>query len=547
MRTSYVKQIVAAAGLSVALASCANLQRIEHAERAADERTNEAVAALGALAGGQQQSKYLTVENSEQYVSAKRVVVERERLPACNIGFGPNAPMDLLQFGQQVAKTCGVVVRVTPDAITAVERAPGGNSAAPPAALAGITLPPSLAGNSGSVSRVVDIRYQGDVTGLLDAVTSRLGLSWRYRNRVVEIFYLDSRTYHIYAIPTRNRSDQVVTSGTQTSAGISNGSGGSSSSSGSSGGVSGQSGSTQTITTSMDANLGDDLPKAIESMLTPGLGRMFLVPSTQTLTVTDTPDALDRIGAYVDDLNHFATKAVLLNVKVVNVSTNDSDEIGIDWSLLYADLSNSYNVGLVSGFNASADAVSGSVNILDGSRLNGSSLILKALAKQGQVSVLTEPSVTTLNMEAVPIQVAKQTSFLASVEISQTANVGTNSALTPGTVTTGFNMSLLPYILPDDETILLSYSVNLSTLDSIRRVESGGSAIEIPEVNNRIFAQKVRIQTGQTLVLSGFEQLTDEVDRSGIGSSKFFGLGGGASRRQQRDVLVVMITPIVMP
>lgn len=529
------------------LAGCGSIQRIETAQERVRADTDQATDALHALKdGGPPERKYLTVIADKQYVSALRVTPVAEQVPACNIAFAPTPPMTLLQFGQQVSKLCGVVVRITTDAISAVESA---SQAVGVGSIDGLPPPSALAGlnNASAGSRVVDTRFSGDVSALLSAVTTRLGLSWRYRDAVVTIYYLDTRNYAIYSIPTRNRMQSVVTSGTTTSAGISgSGSGGSSSGgSGGSGGVSGESGSTQTTTVSMDANISEDLPKAIASMLTPGVGRMFLASSTQTLTVTDTPEALDRIGTYIDALNRFATKAVKLNVKVVNVSTSNADELGLNWEAVYRDIANSYSVGLAGGFTGTPDAISGSVNILDGSRFNGSQLIVSALAKQGSVSIVTEPSVTTLNMESVPIQVARQTSFLASTQISQTANVGTTAALTPGTVTTGFNMVLLPYILPDDETILLAYSVNLSALDNIRRVESAGSAIEIPEVNNRIFSQKVRIKTGQTLVLSGFEQSNDNVDKSGVGNPGFFALGGGSRHTNQRDVLVVMITPIV--
>lgn len=539
---------------AITVSACASVQRIDQAGKQADQNAAEATSMLSLAAGGKPSVSGATMPyfevKDEIWLGSDPNELAHSSPVKCEITFAPSVPVSLLQFSQTVSNVCGFSVRVTPDALVAVRqsgtRSDGQEAPAIPAP-PGVTLPPPvLGGQGGNGEERIGIRYgPGDVAGLLDATTARLGLSWRHEDGVVTIFHVDTRNYKVHAIPTRTRMDSVVTSGTTTSSGIGGGSSGGAGGS-STGGVSGSSGSSQTTTVSMDASFSEDLSSAVESMLTPGIGRMFLAPSTQTLTITDTPEVLDRVGAYIADLNRFATKQVLLNVKVVSVTTNDSDEVGINWNLVYEDLARSHGIGLSSAFAGVGNAVTGSINILEGSRFDGSSLVVQALAKRGSVSILTQPSVTTLNLESVPVQVAKQTSFLASVQIAQTANVGSTSALTPGTVTTGFNMNLLPYILPDDQTVLLQYSINLSTLNNIRRVESGGSAIEIPEIDNRIFAQKVRIQSGETLVLSGFEQNTDSTDKSGVGSPSFWLAGGGGRRGKQRDVLVVLITPIVL-
>jgi len=286
----------------------------------------------------------------------------------------------------------------------------------------------------------------------------------------------------------------------------------------------------------------------VKQMLTPDAGRMALSRASGALTVTDTPETLDRISLYVERLNEFTTKQVLLNVKVLNVTLNNNDELGINWNAIYTKLADQYGLKLTNAIKTSSEAITGSVSILEGgdSRFGGSELVVSALAQEGKVSVLTQPSVTTLNLEPVPVQVARQVSYLERVELGQTAQVGSTTSLTPGSVTTGFNMMLLPHILDDSKTVLLQYSMNLSTLDNLRTVSSGGSTIEIPEIDNRIFNQKVRLQSNETLIISGFEQVTNDTKRSGVGSSRFWGLGGGVAGNKRRDVIVVLITPVVI-
>lgn len=82
------------------------------------------------------------------------------------------------------------------------------------------------------------IRWDGKpLPGLLDAVTARLGLSWSFRDGAVQIHYLDTKVFRIYAIQSKTNMQSVVQSGTQLSSSGAGGQGasGATSSSGSGG------------------------------------------------------------------------------------------------------------------------------------------------------------------------------------------------------------------------------------------------------------------------------------------------------------------------
>src|SRR3546814_12956968 len=99
-------------------------------------------------------------------------------------------------------------------------------------------------------------------------------------------------------------------------------------------------------------------------------------------------------------------------------------------------------------------------------------------------------------------------------------------------------MTLLPYLM-DGPDMLLQYSINLSALTRLRQVESGGQMIEIPEVANRIFSQRVRLRSGETLILSGFEQTIDDAGKEGVGDSGFWLLGGKGTPAKSRDGICI--------
>ena len=174
----------------------------------------------------------------------------------------------------------------------------------------------------------------------------------------------------------------------------------------------------------------------------------------------------------------------------------------------------------------------------------GSDAVISALQSVSRVSLMTSASVYTLNNQPVPVQVAKQTSYLASIMNTLTPNVGSTTALTPGVVTSGFNMNLLPHIL-EDNTVLLQYAVDISSLLALRSATSNGSTIQIPELETRNFLQRVSLRSGETLVLSGFEQTNDNMDRRGALAADNPMLGGGANASRTHDQIVVLITPVL--
>lgn len=466
------------------------------------------------------------------WVNDTPVKFNKSRIPAsknCEITYATGTAVTLNEFSKTVNKLCGVPVRITLDAEQKVS---------------GILGQKQNDSANARHEQLVDIRWQGKLDGLLDTVASSMGLSWKYSAGEVNLYYLESKTFNVFAIPSQTDMRSVVQSGIDAGIG--------SSEEGSSGGSDSNSDngqSSQTTSVNLTSDMVKDIQSSVSSMLTQGVGRLSVSPSTGTLTVTDTPEVLERIQRYIDGENKSITRQVLLNVKVLSVTLDDSSQFGIDWNLVYS----GGKFGSTMTGNMSTSASDFGANSISASILNGnyadSSLLLNALSQQGKVSVVTSPSVTTLNMQPVPVQVATQTSYLARVESSNTANVGTSMTLTPGTVTSGFNMNLLPFVMPDDR-LLLQYSINLSELKSLKEVKSSdsddGNKIQVPEVENRIFSQKVKLRSGQTLVLSGFEQNSTKANRSGFGSAFNWLLGGGLSASDKRNIIVIIISPVVM-
>lgn len=504
----------------------------------------------------------------DQWVSLEPIKA-KERVAApvtkCRIKIATNEPVSILEFGQIVTKYCGIAVRVTPDALSAIDNplrsdATLATAVATPTQAPGMLQPMMQGGSNYSQStaalmatnpRLVDVNYNGELGGLLDMVTARFGLSWKYEDGRVKVYNLDTETFYLNAIASGTEMRSDVQSGTTmvngtsgSAAGGTSGTGG-----GTSGGIGGQTTSSQTTTVVLKTAIWDDVKKTLDSMVSIK-GRCVTSPSTAAITCTDNADVLGRIRNYVDRENVNLTKQVLFQIRIVSVSLTNSDAFGISWSAVYQTLSNKFGFKLSSAFAAPQSAVTSTFSILSGSTSPwaGTDAILSALAEQGTVSIVKQPTVSTLNLQAVPVQVAKQDGYVPGSQTVTTANVGTTTTFQTGIITSGFNMSLLPYVMSDNR-MLLQFSINLSTLRNIRTVKdsAGGGFAEVPELDLPInSSQKVRLNPGETLMLSGFDQEDDSAAYSGVGHARNFVFGGGVKSSRTRGTLVVLITPVIM-
>jgi type IVB pilus formation R64 PilN family outer membrane protein len=537
------------------ISACSTFEHVDKVERRADERFEEAATLNKQTREVPTPSRETVRYLDAPWVSLKPITIadkKDEPILHCRVKIATLEPVSILELGQIVTKYCGVPVRVTPDALSAIE-SPSSEAAATPAGTSGATpLTPSASTasatkQSGSPeSKLIDINYHGELAGLLDMVAARYGISWKVDDGRIKLFSVDTATFYLHTIATTTEMQSAVVAGTT----MLNGSSSSSSSGGSSGsssGVGGTSGSTQNTTVSLKTSIWTDVKSSIDTMKS-ARGRVSISPATGAITVTDTTEVLDRVSGYVKRENENLTKQVFFSIKVLAVSSNTDDNMSISWQAVWRSVSSKYGFALDSTIGAVTNGANGTLSIVSGanSPWAGTNAIIGALNEQGRVMTVREPTASTLNLQPVSVQVAKRKGFLAGQTSTTTANVGTTDTLTTGVVTTGFNMSLLPYVMEDNRLLLL-FSVNLSSLQNLRTVTSGKASAEVPEIDLPINStQQVRLKAGDTLVMAGFDQEDGASTRTGAGHAENWLFGGGVKGSKGKSTLVVLITPVIM-
>ena len=525
---------------SFLLSGCANFKKINTNELAAEKDAQKATEYAKKI-----RNNPVIQDSTKQWINTTPIIEKqvKQSAPSCPIVINTRSDIDLRQIAQRITQTCHIPVRISADVwsylngagtgstqqMTGAIPAPDANGMVP---LASVGSNQSVKASSGNTS-LPELNVSG-LPALLQTVSSRLGISWKYDKGRITFFYLETRSFPITYMDSNVAYNAKVVSGTMSSSG--------STGSTSSGGMTGDASNTQTTTVEMKSSLYNDLKSEVSSMLTPGTGRMFL--STGSLTVTDTPDVLDSVQEIVNKRNREMSRQVVLNVEILSIKQSSKEQAGIDWNAVFSD--GHLGLSLGGSFGDAADnVITSGVSIVDG-KLTGSEAFLKALSSQGDVSVVTRNSAVTKNLTPVPMQVANQQGFIESVTTDSTANVGSSTSLNAATITTGFNMTLLPYIQPDSQNLQLLFSMSLSDKPTFEIFESGGSKAQTPNVDLKTVNQTIDLKSGQTVILSGFQQSNRKVSKQGVVTPSFFGLGGGVNSENDDTILVVLITPNVL-
>jgi type IVB pilus formation R64 PilN family outer membrane protein len=381
------------------------------------------------------------------------------------------------------------------------------------------------------------VNYSGNLAGLMNLVASYYGISWKATSSGVVFFLLDTKTFRITSLP----GDTKLSSNVESQSG-------GSSSGGGTGTGSTPTGSSLNSTGVKFENL--SVWKATEDSIKQMLsrnGKVVASPAIGTVTVTDTPAVLAQVTEFIESQNVSLNRQVSINVRILSITLDDSDNYGINWDAVYSNLtdrSNPYSLALKTSF-ASA---TGSGNLIlsspsgTGNQFAGSSAIFSALSTQGKVSELTSSTLTTMNNQPAPVNVGRRISYAASSATTVTASAGSTTTLTPGSIQTGFSMTLVPHIL-DSRELLLQYSIDVSSLIALNTFTSSGSSIQTPDISTSNFIQRVRLRSGDTLVVAGFDQDNLSAVKGGIGSPDNVALGGRRQGNTKRTMLVVLVQP----
>jgi len=299
-------------------------------------------------------------------------------------------------------------------------------------------------------------------------------------------------------------------------------------------------------------------------------GRKLIVnKSTSVILVSDYPANLNKIASFLEAMEGSAQRQVTIQAKIFEVILSDENKEGINWKVIQGlpRLSN-LSWGLtnkagttgfpgVSGGFTLADTTTGTtiqtpgtfrIRPFGGTFAVGAgdvalSDIMQAIAEQGDVKVLSSPTISTLNNQKAIIRVGNQDVFFISGAVV-TGGETVVQTFQPVTIDVGIILDVTPQIA-EDGTITMNIHPSITEKTGEKATPDGKTTF--PLLSVRETDTTVRVQDGQTIIIAGLMQDKKEDAHVGVPVLQSFPLLGGLFRykteKKRIAELVIMITP----
>lgn len=276
-------------------------------------------------------------------------------------------------------------------------------------------------------------------------------------------------------------------------------------------------------------------------------GTVMISPALGLVTVRDRPDRLGEIDRFLARFEAEAAQQIAVEVRAFEVTLSESDSYGIDWSRVWKSLLGNTALSVAGSF-ATPLTLPISVSLSEPGGLN---LFIRALSTQGKVKVLSQPSIRLLNGHPAVIQAGRVRAFVAEASQTVTGTAGTSTfSLKLGSVQDGVILPLTARVVQDE--VILNLAPILSQVRDIRKVTSGTTSVEAPDVDNRALQTTVRLRNGETVVLGGLISSQERDERQGLPIVLKYvpilgWLFGSREKSAARTELVLTLTPTIVP
>lgn len=283
-----------------------------------------------------------------------------------------------------------------------------------------------------------------------------------------------------------------------------------------------------------------ELVPVVEKMVT----NVAADPGGNRLVVVATPGMIEQIRSVINELD-VPPVQIMLETEVIEVSTSDLQELGIDWAKI-----TKQSVILTEGPHeaSSTDAVPSQMDFVSAPLDLGSvhhqakalEVALDLLETEGKARVLTRASLATLNNRKAEIHIGDVIPYTVTG-----LTTGGQYEVKVEKSEVGVQISVTPRAAPDGHITVL-VEPNVSTIVGFK-----GPNEEIPWTKERRATTQVRVLDGQTFMIAG---LLSEDESNGITKVPFLGdipiLGYLFQHRRnefKNSDLIIKITPTIMP
>ncbi len=404
----------------------------------------------------------------------------------------------------------------------------------------------ALFGRSNRLNIVAGPEIQGNVTvdfhdlPLAQAMSALLeahGYYWennqdlivvkRYRTKILNVDYLRL----IRGGNAQNRA--------QLNSGSGGGGGGTS-------GNGGQDNGQITVNQQDEIKFWEELEKQIQTLMSDD-GRLVVNRLSGTIQITDWNKRVLEIESFLQKVHQALYRQVEIEVRIYEVALNDSYSLGIDWSQINFK-GTSGNIALdtiiAAPFGGFLPKMATTAISFDDGSFDG---VLEALQEQGDLHVVSQPRVVTMNNQPALIRVATDQPFFTSTVSQGTAGAGNIITEQARSVTVGLVLSVTPQV-SDDGWIMMDVTPIISRLREV--VTSPQETATAPVLDIKQSSGLVRLKDGEIVIIGGLiQEENSETERKVplLGDIPWLGrLFKGTYTAKTKSELVIFISPKIV-
>jgi len=301
--------------------------------------------------------------------------------------------------------------------------------------------------------------------------------------------------------------------------------------------------------------------KDIEGIITKVLSKRGSIasdPKSNMVVIRDIPSAIERVTQLLKQVD-VKTKQIMIEAKIVEVSTNASRELGIQWGAQYTrgdvtvkgvdTTTSSTTTGTTTGGLTGSTGISGnpfSVNLPAAVGLGSGGVIgigilaknaildlqISALETQGNARTLSNPKIMVLDNQEAYIKSG------TGILVATTQQSGATPTYTEKEAT--LQLKVTPRVINDDQ-------ISLKILTSRDSFDFSRSVLGTPPKNTRETQTNLIVKNGETIVIGGIYTETDSESEGGIPLLSRIPLIGWLFKKEtktkDKTELLIFITP----
>ncbi len=578
--TSYVKRSLAVA-VALALSGCGALTERDGIRSASADGNQKVQDSLTRMRQEDLLRGAAVREFDGVWLGVKTIKVSRDaELPAVfsqPIRFSfPDKPT-INVFADRISKITNLSVRVSPDALVPIQvftaqrmGSAGGGTAMQATPSVPMSVPlsgtlgqsvPSLASMSGMGSGGYTAVPQGDAVArsffidqagpagatlseLLDQRTAEYGVGWDFKDGIIQISRLVTRTYQIATIIDINDVTSTIAKTSTT--------GGSDSGGDSVAKEAGKVSSNSDVSAKMTAGVDvvKNLKIAIQGALTPNSIGKFSVSDSGVVTVTDTREVQEQVEELINAENRSVSRQVRMRMQIVDLTATTNNDLGVNWAWLINEATSRWNVNLFSPAGlpgASTDF--GQIGVIRNGSNSSTSAFLQALATVGKVNVRKDETYPMMNNR--PLSIANTENFIYPARSSSASSNGIGNSTTvvpgvePGQLTTGTFLNMRSSIQPNG-SVIVQFSMDASMRGITNTYVNNGVTLQYPQSTANQYQIYTTIVKGETAVLAGVQNIQQQATDKSFDGQLTPLLGGGVASSSTQRAVLILLTPQVV-